>query len=126
MRHLIRAARRGDLSRVETLLDQGADVKAKDNEGVTALMTAALEGHSAVVNTLLQRGADVNAKTKEGNTALCEAAWGGHAGIVQALLDEGAYVNAGTGTVVGTALMAAADGGHLEVAKNSFWKEGLM
>ncbi|MGO9118414.1 MAG: ankyrin repeat domain-containing protein [Desulfomonilaceae bacterium] len=67
---LMGAARRGDLQRVKTLLERGADVKAKDEKGTTALMASAEEGHLETMNLLLDRDTDPNAKDNEGWTAL--------------------------------------------------------
>ncbi len=75
-------------------LDAGADVNAKDNNGVhngqTALILAVRLGHTDVVRTLLDAGADVNAKDNDGQTALWEAAYGGHTDIVEILRAAGA------------------------------------
>ena len=62
---LIRAAKKGDISTVQTLLAKGAEVNAKDAKiagGWTALIYAAQFGHLAIVQALLAKGADVNAK----------------------------------------------------------------
>jgi ankyrin repeat protein len=54
---LLEAAEAGDTARVEQLLEQGADVNAKDKDGYTALMLAAFSGHTETVKTLLDAGA---------------------------------------------------------------------
>ena len=59
---LISAAFRGDAAAVQALLAKGADVNAKNNDGVTALMVASENGHLDVVQALLAKGAEVNAK----------------------------------------------------------------
>ena len=63
------AAGEGKLEAVRYLLDEGADVNARDNFGNTALAEAAYYGHLAVVKELLLRGADINA-VGDGGTAL--------------------------------------------------------
>jgi hypothetical protein len=87
---LMAAARSGQTDTVKTLLEQGADVKAKDNDGLTALMDAATAGQTDTVKTLLEQGADVNAKDIYGMTALMFAKGMGHAEIIQMLKKAGA------------------------------------
>jgi ankyrin repeat protein len=56
---------------VKTLIDAGAGVNAKDEDGATALLWAAVEGHTETAKVLIDAGADVNTKDKEyGATAL--------------------------------------------------------
>ena len=51
------------------LIDQGADVHAKDNYGSMPLHAACMEGHAEVVKALLEKGADVHAKTSNGSVS---------------------------------------------------------
>jgi hypothetical protein len=55
---------------VQTLLQHGADVAARDEDGRTSLHYASKNGHAAVVQTLLQHGADVAARDMGGKTPL--------------------------------------------------------
>ena len=48
---------------VELLLAKGADIHAKNDDGMTVLYGAALGGKKEVVELLLAKGADVHAKT---------------------------------------------------------------
>ena len=50
------------------LLDGGADVNAKNNNGFTTLMIASQEGHPSCISVLLDRGADVDATANDGVT----------------------------------------------------------
>jgi ankyrin repeat protein len=53
------------------LLDQGANVNARNKEGKTALMMASgMTGDAAILDLLLKNGADPQAKDHKGNTAL--------------------------------------------------------
>ncbi len=58
---LIEAAQNGQTEKISALLAAGAEVNAKDKEGMTALIYAAYEGHFQSVKALLNAGADVNA-----------------------------------------------------------------
>jgi len=58
----------------EILVNRGADVKVKDNDGNTVLHLAAERGDEVVVHLLLDRGADVKAKDNHGSTVLHSAA----------------------------------------------------
>ncbi len=93
-RELAMAAQVGDLNEVIRLLNQGTDVNARANFGLTALMAAALEGHVDVVKALLDKGADVNAKDKYGRKALMMALEKRHLEVAKTLLHRGADVNA--------------------------------
>ena len=70
------AAARGDVAEITRLLDAGADIQARSDEGgLTPLHLAAQEGHPAAITTLLDRGANIQARADEyGTTALHLAA----------------------------------------------------
>ena len=86
---LILASFRGDLSSVRGLLDSGADVDARDGDGMTALMFAAHGGHLAIVRELLLRGANVYARAKNGWTPKRAAQAGHHHAVVEMLEGDG-------------------------------------
>jgi ankyrin repeat protein len=70
------------------LLAYGADVDARAESGITALIEAATAGREEVVGLLLDSGADVGAKTKAGATALCAAARAGNRAVAELLICE--------------------------------------
>ena len=75
---LIKAALSGDIDAVCMLLDQGANVKARDMFGRTPLIAAAatpcqLACLLNIVRLLLDYGSDINAQNTHGRTALMEA-----------------------------------------------------
>ena len=55
---------------VKSLIDEGADVNAKNKYGSIALMIALEEGHKEICELLIANGADVNAKDKLERTVL--------------------------------------------------------
>src|SRR5579883_623078 len=71
---LFTAIKNGDATAIRTLLDNGADVNARDAEGNTPLILASFYGSPECVELLIERGADVNAANKAGVTALIRAA----------------------------------------------------
>jgi ankyrin repeat protein len=81
---LLDAAGAGDLARVKSLIAAKADVNAKDEYGLTALILASMGGHLDVVRALLAAKADVNAKSNHGGTALILASREGHVDVVRA------------------------------------------
>src|SRR5437762_13082489 len=60
---LVLAAREGRVNAVRYLLDQGADVNARDNSGHNALAEATYFAQVPVIKELLARGANINAST---------------------------------------------------------------
>ena len=82
---LMEASLRGKSNGVELLLDEGADINARDKNGQTVLMAASSEAHVDVVKLLLARGADINAKGEDGLTALTAASSQGRQEVVNIL-----------------------------------------
>ena len=80
------AAQVGYVKLATLLLDQGADVNSKDNNGSTPLHDAAWHGQADFAALLLDRGAEVNAEDRDGWKPLHYAAWNGHADVVALLL----------------------------------------
>jgi ankyrin repeat protein len=96
------------LDTVKLLLDHGADLSAKKNDGanpaglarspeivalfknVSALVEAAGKGNASMVKDLIVKGTPVNGLDQFGHSALTEACWNGKAEMVKLLLDNGA------------------------------------
>jgi ankyrin repeat protein len=101
------AAADGNLELVKFLVARGADVRARNKRGETALHSAASYNSPGydwavdisaklppVIEYLISKGADVNAASNSGETALHAAAMSGHLGNVKTLIKHGAKVNA--------------------------------
>ena len=83
-----------DKERLRDLLENGANIEAKDNFGRTLLSCAALNGHEAVVRLLVEKGAAVDTQeNSSGQTPLLAAASNGHEAIVRLLVEKGAPID---------------------------------
>ena len=76
------------------LLEHGADVNARTNDGSTPLHVAAGSGSVEAIHVLLEHGADANARKNDDTTPLHEAARNGRAEAIRVLLEHGADANA--------------------------------
>ena len=122
---LMLAARPANSHRaVELLLSHGADAKATNHFGATALMAAAAGGDEKSVKLLIEHGANVNAQPTPdqpgfifggARSPLMWAAYRGDISIIKLLLDSGADVNAIGG--LGSALAQAAWADRADAAK---------
>ena len=103
---LVTAIRDGDAQAVRKLIDNGADVNARDAEGNTPLILASFYASPTCVALLLENGADANAANKAGVTALHRAATNYEK--TRLLVDAGAKVRVRTADFGNTPLMLAA------------------
>ena len=114
-RPLVDAAQRAEWGAVRALVEQGADVTARQGDGATALHWAAYWDDLAVAGLLIEAGADVDAANDLGVTPLWAAVENGRAPMVARLLDAGADPD--VPLLSGeTPLMTAARVGAVEVA----------
>jgi len=113
---LISAAEEGDIKTVKMLLENGADIEAKNNEDYTALIYAARDGHTDMVKLLVTKGADIEAKNDRGVTPLFVAAINGQLDSVKILIEAGANIHV-KNRAGKTAQMRAEEQGHTEVVE---------
>lgn len=88
----VRKAKAMTVSMVRKALAKGAAVDARNQDGITTLITACAFKHIDIVKVLLASGANVNAHGNEHENALLAA--GGNAALMKLLLSHGADVNA--------------------------------
>ena len=67
---IIVAAQGGCKDIVEMLLQAGANIEHRNDQGENALISAAQEGHKEIVKMLLDAGANINQENADGETAL--------------------------------------------------------
>jgi hypothetical protein len=102
---LHRAANRGDLAAVESLLAKGADVNACALAKQTPLHLAVTR---EIAQLLLSKGAQIEARDRWGRTPLFWAAGAGRKDVVEVLLAGGAQADAPEATdTEGNAMMSA-------------------
>jgi ankyrin repeat protein len=67
---LLDACKKGNFDLVELLLEKGADIKAQDDKGKSAIYFACYFGFIKIVELLLDNGADITVKDKYNKTLL--------------------------------------------------------
>jgi ankyrin repeat protein len=82
---LRRAAERGDIPKLQAMLELGVDVNARDADDRTALLLAVLSKRKEIVQLLLTHGANANAADRSGTTPL-QAAESTHESAIAATL----------------------------------------
>jgi ankyrin repeat protein len=103
---LFAVSTRGQLDMVKLLARKGANLKAADKRGITALMLAVKK--KDIVSFLLSEGADHNVQDVEGWTALFYAASSGYLKSAELFIKAGAEIN-GKDNSGWTPLMYAVD-----------------
>ena len=85
------AAENGQLESLKFLLNQGAEVNAKDTKGNSLLAKAV--AYPACVDYLITLGADINVTDNDGTSALMKAVAGGYKRSVKILLNGKPFIN---------------------------------
>ncbi|MEF8788198.1 MAG: ankyrin repeat domain-containing protein, partial [Planctomycetota bacterium] len=83
-----KAAREGNVEKLGSMLEDGADVDATNRWGSTPLHLAARSGSTKAVKLLLEKGADPEIENAWGRKPRTEAARNGHWGMVSRLMPE--------------------------------------
>ncbi len=117
-RALHAAAATGDAAAIERLVAAGqADLDGRDGHGRTALMVAAHARRHGAAHALIAAGADVDARDSERYDMLTIAGVLGDVEMVKLAIAAGADAGQVTSPYEGTALIAAAHLGHVEVVR---------
>ena len=113
---LIKATEVGNYNNVQRLLDDGANIEAKNEYGNTVLISAISNSRFDIAELLIKRGANVNVAGTHGYTALIHAAARNRIDIVKLLMNNGANIDIATNDGY-TALILAASNGHIDIAQ---------
>jgi rhodanese-related sulfurtransferase len=89
---LMKASHQGNGKIVRMLIDAGAEVNARNEDGNNALWLACVGGHLQIIDILTDAGTDIDNRNDNGATPLMYAASSGKAGVVERLLAKGADV----------------------------------
>jgi len=89
---LMKAARTGNLTVLDELLEAGADITCKNIDGNTALWLGCFSDNATIVSRLINAEIEVDTKNEGGVTSLMYAASSGKEEMVTMLVDAGADV----------------------------------
>ena len=111
------AVAQGDFAAAKQLLESGSDINAQDSGGRTPLMVATYKKSKDIARFLIAHGADINALDAQHYDMLTLAAVLNDVDLVRLAVDSGADAGLVTSPYEGTALIAAAHLGHVEVVR---------
>lgn len=114
---LFRAAHEGNVEMIERLVKDGADVNARDRRGRTPIHVAAFASEDEALCALAEAGADMNALEHQAYDVVTIAAVADDPELMSLAMELGNDPGLTTSLYDGTALIAAAHLGHVEVVK---------
>ena len=115
-RDLVEAAERGDVAGIAAALARGAAIDVRDERGRTPAMAATHARQTAALAALLRAGADVNLRDDRLDNPFLYAGAEGLLDILRLAIAAGADPRI-TNRFGGTALIPAAERGHVEVVR---------
>ena len=116
-RGLFASAAKGDAKEIAALIAKGAAVDARDGHGRTPLIVATYARHHDAMRALVRAGANPNALENDHYDIVTIAAVANDLATLKVALELGASAKNVTSRYEGTALIAAAHLGHVEVVR---------
>jgi uncharacterized protein len=113
---LISAAEYGNITTVQRILAEGADINVQDARGRTPILAATHANQVETVRALIQAGADVNIRDDRKDNVLLYAGAEGLLDILRLAIAAGADTKI-TNRFGGTALIPAAERGHVAIVE---------
>ncbi len=114
---LFKAAHLGDVAAIRQLASQGADVDARDAAGRAPIHVAAFASQDDALRTLADAGPDMNALDGQAYDVVTIAAVANDPDLMSLVIELGNDPGLVTSPYDGTALIAAAHLGHVEVVR---------
>ncbi|WP_027259988.1 ankyrin repeat domain-containing protein [Leisingera aquimarina] len=114
---LHRAAQTGDVAGIDRLAAGGADLNARDRRGRTPAHVAAFASQDATLRALAKAGADLNALEGQAYDVVTIAAVADDPELMSLAIELGNHPGLTTSPYDGTALIAAAHLGYVEVVR---------
>lgn len=113
---LLQAAQRGDREAALKLLQEGADINARDAQGRTPVMIATYQHNTEMVRELIQAGADINIRDYNKENPLLHAGAQGWLDILTLAIEAHADTSL-TNRFGGISIIPASERGHVEVVR---------
>ena len=100
-KQLIKAVEENDITLVRSLIDRGANINTKNDDGMPLLNIAILKDNKKIAKLLLANGAEFDVKDITCKTALDLAIAKGHRDLTELLLAKGAKIDRNDGPFMG-------------------------